>query len=49
MIKNVNETSSERRRESKKLIRNHADEKKRFTPSSRDEWAEVLATADRYY
>ncbi len=49
MNKYVNETGYGRRQENKQAHRNHHDVKKRYTPASREEWAEVLASADRYY
>ena len=49
MSKNSNETTSERQQESNRVSPNRANAKNRLTPASREEWAEVLATADRYY
>lgn len=49
MYRNTSETPSKRHQESKKLSPNRDDGKNRPTPNSREAWAEVLATADRYY
>lgn len=55
MYKNVNETPSERQQESKKVSPNLDNGRNRLTtasreaPASSEEWAEVLATAERYY
>lgn len=45
---NINETSSQRGYENNyALDRGHS--RNRQIPASREEWAEVLATADKYY
>jgi hypothetical protein len=49
MYKNVNETPSERQQESKKVSPNLDNGRNRLTTASSEEWAEVLATAERYY
>jgi len=46
---NINETPSQRRLESKNVLLNHGDRRNHQTPASSEEWAEVLATADKYY
>jgi hypothetical protein len=55
MYNNVNETPSKRQQKSKKVSPNLDNGRNRLTPvsredlASREEWAKVLATADRYY
>ena len=49
MSQNTDETVSERKTESNKTFPNYAKGKNSTTPASREEWAKVLATADKYY
>ena len=49
MLRSINETPNERRKDSTKVLTHRANGRKRPTPASREEWAEVLATAERYY
>ena len=49
MTSHVNEPRSARQQESKKVFPNRDNSRRRQTPASREEWAEVLATAERYY
>jgi len=49
MYRNINKTPSELRQKTKKLSPNRDVGKNRPAPNSRDAWAEVLATAERYY
>ncbi len=43
------EIRSERHKQSEKVSPNRVNGKNHRTPGSRDQWAEVLTTADRYY
>ena len=43
------DTPSQRRSKSKRADLNRGDNRNRQTPASREEWAEVLAAADKYY
>ena len=48
MLKNITERTAQQRHQSQK--RSDRDNGKRhLAPASREEWAEVLATAERYY
>ena len=49
MYRNIKKSPSERHQERKTLSPRRDDGKNRPTPNSREAWAEVLATADRYY
>ena len=43
------DTPSQRRGKSKRVHLSHGGNRNRKTPASREEWAEVLAAADKYY
>jgi hypothetical protein len=45
---NINDTPSKRRHENSRRL-SRGNNRNRQTPASREEWAEVLATADKYY
>lgn len=49
MANRLNETDAGRFQESKKASKNHDQGNRRLEPASSDKWAEVLATAERYY
>jgi hypothetical protein len=43
------DTPSQRRNKSKRVLLVRGGNRNRQTPDSREEWAEVLAEADKYY
>jgi hypothetical protein len=45
----IDETASQRRHEGDNDLLNRGKSRNCQTPASREEWAEVLATADKYY
>ena len=55
MSDNISKTPSDRRQERNKALvsravgGNRRTQASRFVSASREEWAQVLATADRYY
>ena len=49
MQSNVDKTISDRREQGKKAFTTRNERRNRYTPATREQWAEVLATADRYY
>ena len=46
---NIIDTPSQRRSKRKRVLLAHGGNRNRQTPASREEWAEVLAAADKYY
>ena len=46
---NIIDTPSQRHSKSKRALLRHGINRNRQTPASREEWAEVLAAADKYY
>ena len=46
---NIIDTPSQRRNKSNRVILSRGGNSNRQTPASREEWAEVLAVADKYY
>ena len=49
MYKHIKENPSKLHQERSKVMSYRDNGKNRTTPASREQWAEVLATADRYY
>lgn len=46
---NIIDTPSQLSNRSKRALLNRGGTRNRQTPASREEWAEVLAVADKYY
>ena len=49
MARHTNETRTARHQDSKRVLQRRDNGRKRSIPASREEWADVLATAERYY
>ncbi len=49
MPKNIHESSSEHHEDSHEVSENHADDENHLVEDSHEDWAEVLATATKYY
>ena len=49
MPSNVDKSASERGKQNKEELTSRNERKGRMIPATREQWAEVLATADKYY
>ena len=49
MSTNISESQSKQHKEDRNVTPIRSTEKNRPAPNSRERWAEILATADRYY